>query len=393
MHSKEFSCVRWVNQRVEVVGLWLAFTMYMTRDYELYDNLVTQRKCGLTSICVNISMCTFIPPCNFDMRPYLQFDKFGVIFKAAFESRQRRSPDMDEAPENKTWCQSGCGWFRFRFFNGDVWWRWLVPGCDGFFHKKSTAAKGPGWQLASCNLRFAQLHTWVDFCGDVLQLGKEIVKQPEGWYPMKGTWFILWEGFHINGLSWEACLNTFVTTHPPHPSKKKHLLRSMFCFFQDISENSSSDVVAENEASGTPKQVPMDWKHLPWSNTLKYYGWSYFEKAIFWIRIQASNCFSPNYDTFVLLFFPTLVRYFGVQVRMLDVNMSSLASFLIPATPSDRPCVLRWVNAGSDWRIWRLPSWEFREFLCFHTYLFRKTKLSHLGKGILKRNVIFKLRL
>ena len=78
----------------------------------------------LDVICVNISICTFIPPCNFDMRPYLQFDKFGVIFKAAFESRQRRSPDMDEAPgkkkEIKTWCQSGCGWFCFRFFNGDV---------------------------------------------------------------------------------------------------------------------------------------------------------------------------------------------------------------------------------------------------------------------------------
>lgn len=116
----------------------MAFTMYMTHDYELYDNLVTQRKCGLTSICVNISMCTFIPPCNFDMRPYLQFDKFGVIFKAAFESRQRRSPDMDEAPENKTWCQSGCGWFRFSTFH----WRCLMKvfgvRLRWFFHVFST---------------------------------------------------------------------------------------------------------------------------------------------------------------------------------------------------------------------------------------------------------------
>lgn len=122
--------------------------------------------------------------------------------------------------------------FSLEMFDEGIWCpAAMVFSC--FFHKKSTAAKGPGWQLASCNLRFAQLHTWVDFCGDVLQLGFKSVKQPEGWYPMKGTWFILWEGVQINGLSWKTCLNTFVTTHPPHPSKKtnKHLLRSTFCFF------------------------------------------------------------------------------------------------------------------------------------------------------------------
>ena len=70
-------------------GRRIAIGLYNVYDYEL------------TSICVNISICTFIPLCNFDMRPYLQSDKFGVIFKAAFESRQRRSPDMDEAPGKK----------------------------------------------------------------------------------------------------------------------------------------------------------------------------------------------------------------------------------------------------------------------------------------------------
>lgn len=79
----------------------------------------------LDVICVNISICTFIPLCNFDMRPYLQLNKFGVIFKAAFESRPRRSPDMDEAPEKKHGVRVGAGGFVSDFsmemFDEGVW--------------------------------------------------------------------------------------------------------------------------------------------------------------------------------------------------------------------------------------------------------------------------------
>ena len=103
----------------------------------------------------------------------------------------------------------------------------------------------------------------------------------------------------------------------------------------------------------------------------------------FWLGFKPPTVLVPIMILLFGCFFPTQVRYFGVHLRMLDVNMSSLASFVIPATPSDRPCVLRWVNAGSDWRIWRLPN--FGNFFAKKTPTpSGKPSCPTLGKGFWK---------
>ncbi len=168
-----------VGEQVEVVRLWLTdWNMWL---YELYDILSLNGNMALDHIFTMVHtsydrhtyfyiiLYTQFFPCNFHVCVLI----FNLLVSS---SKPPLSPDRGAVQIwtrhlLKTWCQSGCGGLCFRFCNGDVWWIWwrcLVSGCDGFFHKKSTASK---WHLASCELKFAQLHTWVDFCGGVLQLG------------------------------------------------------------------------------------------------------------------------------------------------------------------------------------------------------------------------------
>ena len=183
----------------------------------------------LDVICVNISICTFIPLCNFDMRPYLQFDKFGLIFKAAFESRPRHSPDMDEAPgkkrKKKHGVRVGAGGFVSDFsmemfdegFFG-VRLRW-------FFHvfPQEVYCCKRAWMTVSS----VQLEIW---CPSI-RFKKLLNNQRDG-IPWKVHGFILWEGVQSNGLSWEACFEhvCYHSSTPPLQTNK-HLLRSTFCFF------------------------------------------------------------------------------------------------------------------------------------------------------------------
>ena len=117
-----------VGEQVEVVRLWLTdWNMWL---YELYDILSLNGNVALDHIFtmvytsydrhtyLYIILYTQCFPCNFHMRPYLQF--VGVISKAPFESRQRRSPDMDEAP-SQGGCVSDFAIEMFDEFDEGVW--------------------------------------------------------------------------------------------------------------------------------------------------------------------------------------------------------------------------------------------------------------------------------
>ena len=131
------------------------------------------------------------------MRPYLQF--VGVIFKAPFESRQRRSPDMDEAPSQNVVSE----WVRGVVFQILQWrclmnlmkvfgvrLRWIFP--QKIYCFKMTLSF---MRVEICTTSHMGRFLW--WCPSIRL---NMIKQPEGWYPMKGAWFISWEGVQIKRL-------------------------------------------------------------------------------------------------------------------------------------------------------------------------------------------------
>ncbi len=200
----------------------------------------------------------------------------------------------------------------------------------------------------------------------------------------------------FSGLMFEYLC--YHSSSSPPPKKKKNMLQSTLAdFFQDISENSSSDVVAENEACwwdsetfgarGLKRSTCYD--SPPWNNretTLKYV-WSCFEK-VFILRLGFKYSkppfffLSPIYDTFVWLFFPLKL---GILVFIWGCWRHPTCHLWHQSFLQGLALRVGWMLEAIEGFGGCLVGW-FPSFHCFHTYPIQGTNMFDLGK----MNIIFK---
>ena len=215
-----------------------------------------------------------------------------------------------------------------------------------------------------------------------------MIKQPEGWYPMKGAWFISWEGVQIKRLFRDACLNTFVTTHRAPPKKNKTCysqpLRIFSGHFRKLLKRCCS---REWGARGLKRSTCYD--SLPWNNretTLKYV-WSCFEKVFcFRLGFKYSNLHVFFKVPFMILlfgfFFPLKL---GILVFMWGCWRHPTCHLWHQSFLQGLALRVGWMLEAIEGFGGCLVGW-FPSFHCFHTDPLVGTNMFDLGK----MNIIFK---